>query len=244
MRDQVSKLKESITIGIVNNKYDTCDSHETVASYDLKEIISIMPRIIFAHPESLVSDKRALKLLKAKKCQTCVSAIVVDEAHLVIDWEKFRPAYGKLGILANIFPHTPIVAMTATATYDMQCKIIESLGMNCPQIVKTNPDRPNIYFSCKKRGNSAEEKLAPILDNLVAELDSLGLNTPFTLVYGTLEVVSECFLYVSSKLGKNSIILLGHSAFLLTDFLTNIMPMFLNIKDMTLWMDSYQVTLS
>ena len=92
--------------------------------------------------------------------------------------------------------------MTATATYDTQCKIIESLCMSRPQIVKTNPDRPNIYFSCKKRGNSGEEKLAPILDNLVAKLDSLGLNTPFTLVYGTLEVVSECFLYVSSKLGK------------------------------------------
>jgi hypothetical protein len=92
--------------------------------------------------------------------------------------------------------------MTATTTYDTQCKIIESLCMSRPQIVKTNPDRPNIYFCCKKRGNSGEEKLAPILDNLVAELDSLGLNTPFTLVYGTLEVVSECFLYVSSKLGK------------------------------------------
>jgi ATP-dependent DNA helicase RecQ len=86
MHDQVSKLKESITVSIVKNKYDTCDSCETGASYDLKEIISNMPRIIFAHPESLVSDKRALKLLKAKKCQTCVSAIVVDEAHLVIDW--------------------------------------------------------------------------------------------------------------------------------------------------------------
>ncbi|CAB3987770.1 DNA helicase [Paramuricea clavata] len=115
--------------------------------------------------------------------------------------EKLRLAYGKLGILANIFPHTPIVAMTATATYDTQCKIIESLGMNRPQIVKTNPDRPNIYFSCKKRGNSGEEKLSPILDNLVAELDPPGLNTPFTLVYGTLEVVSECLLYVSMAFG-------------------------------------------
>lgn len=116
--------------------------------------------------------------------------------------DKFRPAYGKLGILANVFPNVPVVAMTATATQDMQKKIIESLGMTCPQIVKANPDRPNIYLSCKKRGNSGEERLAAILDPLAVELETLHLNTPLTLVYGTLEVVSESFHYLSIKLGK------------------------------------------
>ena len=65
--------------------------------------------------------------------------------------EKFRPAYGHLGILANVFPNVPIVAMTATATEDTQAKIIESIGLDNPTIVKVNPDRPNIYFSCQKK---------------------------------------------------------------------------------------------
>lgn len=86
IRDQVSKLQNYISVGIVKNKYDTSDSHETALSHDLEEVIENMPRIVFAHPESLVGDKRALRLLKSKKCQDCVSAIVVDEAHLVINW--------------------------------------------------------------------------------------------------------------------------------------------------------------
>ena len=86
MRDQVSKLQEKISVGILKNKFDTSDLRETITSYDLEKISGNMPRIIFAHPESLVSDKRAFKLLKLKKWQDCVSAIVVDEAHLAIDW--------------------------------------------------------------------------------------------------------------------------------------------------------------
>ena len=80
--------------------------------------------------------------------------------------------------MANIFPNDPVVAMTATATKDMQEKIIESLGINCPKIGKANPDWPNIYLSGQKRGNLGGEKLAPILNDLVTELDTLGLKTP------------------------------------------------------------------
>ena len=87
MRDQVSKQHDKISLAILKNKYDTSVSHGT-KNYDLGEIVDIksMPRIVFAHPESLVNDKKALKLLKSKKWEASVSAIVVDEAHLVIDW--------------------------------------------------------------------------------------------------------------------------------------------------------------
>ena len=54
--------------------------------------------------------------------------------------KEFRPAYGNLGLLSNVFPNVPIVAMTATATENMQLKIVENLGMDCPQIIKANPD--------------------------------------------------------------------------------------------------------
>ena len=87
--------------------------------------------------------------------------------------KKFRPAYGNLGLLSNVFPNVPIVVMTATATENMQLKIVENLGMDCPQIIKANPDRPNIYLSCERRGNSKEKRLASILDPLAVELDSL-----------------------------------------------------------------------
>ena len=85
MRDQVSKLQDKISVAILKNKYKISDLY-AAKSYDLEELVDSMPRIIFAHPESLVNDRRSLKLLKSKKWQVSVSAIVVDEAHLVIDW--------------------------------------------------------------------------------------------------------------------------------------------------------------
>ena len=76
MRDQVSKLQ------------DNSSDLYAAKSYDLEELVDTMLRIIFAYPESLVNDTRAIKLLKSKKWQASVSAVVVDvdEAHLVIDW--------------------------------------------------------------------------------------------------------------------------------------------------------------
>ena len=123
--------------------------------------------------------------------------------------KEFRPAYGNLGLLSNVFPNVPIVAMTATATENMQLKIVENLGMDCPQIIKANPDQPNIYLSCERRGNSKEKQLASILDPLAVELETLYLNTPLTLVYGTLEVVSESYHYLSMKLGHKQYYPLG-----------------------------------
>ena len=93
--------------------------------------------------------------------------------------------------------------MTATATVDMQPKIIESIGLEYPVIIKSNPDRPNIYFSCQRRANSGDEKLSSILDPLVNELKNRRLGTLLTLVYESLEIVSDCFLYLSTKLGKH-----------------------------------------
>ena len=39
-------------------------------------------QLIFAHPEALVGNKNVIKLLKTAE----LKAIVVDEAHLVVDW--------------------------------------------------------------------------------------------------------------------------------------------------------------
>lgn len=93
--------------------------------------------------------------------------------------------------------------MTSTATIDMQAKNIESISLDCPVIIKANPDRPNIWFSCQRRANSGDEKLSSILDPLVDELKNRRLDTPLTLEYGSLEIVSDCFLYLSTKLGKH-----------------------------------------
>ena len=43
-------------------------------------------QLIYAHPEALVENKEVMKLLKTTEFQRRVPAIVVDEAHLVVEW--------------------------------------------------------------------------------------------------------------------------------------------------------------
>ena len=54
--------------------------------------------------------------------------------------KDFRPSYGKLGILRNIFPKVPLLVMTATATKRPGRDIIECLGMFKPAEVIGNPN--------------------------------------------------------------------------------------------------------
>lgn len=90
MRDQVSKLREVIDVAVVKSSDDMSGSNlqdpvDIFCNCDLEEATGRIPQIIFAHPEVLV-DKKARSYLKSNNFQETVAAIVIDEAHLVVDW--------------------------------------------------------------------------------------------------------------------------------------------------------------
>ena len=60
--------------------------------------------------------------------------------------KDFQPAYTKLNLLGTFMPHTPILAMTATATAHYRNEIKRSLGMQNVLNVEANPDRENIFY--------------------------------------------------------------------------------------------------
>ena len=115
----------------------------------------------------------------------------------------FRPAYGKIGFLTNLFPLVPVVALTGTATSVTKCSIVETLGLSNPKIVESNPNRANIYYASHTRPDRGDEKLDSILEPIVAELKAYKVKMPLTLIYGSLETISDCFLYFSTKMGKD-----------------------------------------
>ena len=115
----------------------------------------------------------------------------------------FRPAYGKIGFLTNLFPLVPVVALTGTATSATKCSIVETLGLSNPKIVEGNPNRANIYYASHTRPDRGDEKLDSILKPIVAELKAYKVKMPLTLIYGSLETISDCFLYFSTKMGKD-----------------------------------------
>ena len=57
----------------------------------------------------------------------------------------FRPDYGKLDILASLFPNKSFIALTATAPVAYQNAIIEHFAMQNPLRVLENPNRSNNF---------------------------------------------------------------------------------------------------
>jgi len=89
-----------------------------------------------------------------------ISLIAVDEAHCISQWgHDFRPDYLKIAFLHELFPDVPILALTATATPQVQEDIISQLQLSKPHIYKDSFDRQNILYSISYSENKAKDTL-------------------------------------------------------------------------------------
>ena len=89
--DQVTKLKQSglkacILKGdhVEGEEEERKEEQEGLALSAIENLKEF--QLIFAHPEALVGNKNVIKLLKTAEFKNRMKAIVVDEAHLVVDW--------------------------------------------------------------------------------------------------------------------------------------------------------------
>lgn len=115
-------------------------------------------KLLYVAPERF-ADPHFLQVLH----QTRVSLFAIDEAHCISQWgHSFRPDYRQLSILKKNFPNSPIVALTATATRDVERDILAELAMKDPQVARASFDRPNLSFHVQARTN-AEGQLRSFL---------------------------------------------------------------------------------
>ena len=116
--------------------------------------------------------------------------------------KRFRPAYGKLDVLSNLFPIVLHVALTATATRATQEFIKDSLKLDEAVVIEANHDRKNIFYESKVRPSSGEEKMTAVLEPLAKELLEKKISVPLTIVYGSLAACADTFMYFSQFLAK------------------------------------------
>lgn len=182
MLDQVKQLKsmgfkDVIAFNSFMNHSDKQEAFKNLNNY----------KLIFVSPEMLQNPNFFKQLLTIR-----VSLFVVDEAHCISQWgHEFRPDYLKLKEIIKELDWPTVLALSATATPEVQKDIEQQLG--CQSMVKHihQMDRENISFSVEHVANYQEK-----LDYIVPLLKRLPVPT---MVYFTSRHWTE---KVSQELAK------------------------------------------
>jgi ATP-dependent DNA helicase RecQ len=93
-----------------------------------------------------------------------INLIAVDEAHCISQWGyDFRPAYLHIAAIRTHFPKIPVLALTASATPEVQIDIqTQLLFGKTSNTFQQSFERPNLSYSAFKT-SSRQEKLISIL---------------------------------------------------------------------------------
>jgi len=131
---------------------------------DMKEILKGNHKVIYTTPEYLVTET-AQNFFKELIKKDGLSLFAIDESHCISSWgHDFREEYLELSCMRKKFPQIPMVALTATATPNVENDISHYLEMNDPIIIKSSFDRPNLYISLKPKNKNILEDLKPIIN--------------------------------------------------------------------------------
>ena len=165
MKDQVDKLEDAGLEAAQLNSALTTEEREE----NLEQIQSEQSDFIFVTPERFTKQEFLADLRKRD-----VNFVVIDEAHCISEWgHDFRPAYLSLGAAVKTLGAPPVLALTATATPEVQADIEKQLDLGKLCVVRTGIYRPNLHFEVKRVTNEREKHEALI--RMLNEHDGAGI---------------------------------------------------------------------
>lgn len=154
MKDQVDNLKKK---GILAAAIYSGMSRRQIVQ-TLKNLAHGPYKILYVSPERLETQ-----LFSEYLPALDVRLIAVDEAHCISQWGyDFRPSYLKIIQLREELPGVPILALTASATPDVQEDICEKLGFRKKNIIRQSFERKNLSYSSV----AVDAKLTKLIDIL------------------------------------------------------------------------------
>jgi len=113
-------------------------------------------RFLYVSPERLSSDTFMIQLANMP-----VSMIAIDEAHCISQWGyDFRPSYLNIFKVRELFPEAPVIALTASATPEVQIDICDKLIFKKGhQKFLKSFSRPNLSYIIRNDENKYEKVL-------------------------------------------------------------------------------------
>jgi ATP-dependent DNA helicase RecQ len=152
MKDQVENLKKrDIPALLIHSGMKRIDVVQTLknASHDYFKFLYVSP------------ERLETSLFNEYLPGLNVNLIAVDEAHCISQWGyDFRPSYLRIAELRKELPDIPVLALTASATPDVQTDIKEKLEFKSHNTFQQSFERKNLSYSVFK----VDSKLAKLVD--------------------------------------------------------------------------------
>lgn len=176
MKDQVDALlKKGIAATFINSSLSA-----ELRRRRYQEIASGIWSLLYVTPERF----RKPEFLEAVR-QRNVRLLAIDEAHCISEWgHDFRPDYSRLSEFRETLGFPTMLALTATATPDVQSDIIRQLGLKPSEcrVFHEGIGRPNLELRIEEVWGR-DEKLAQIVSRI---------QTPFVNDSTTRLATTEC----------------------------------------------------
>ena len=154
MKDQVQNLQ--------NKGISATAIHSGMNEHEVNEVLDNLSegkyKFLYVSPERLetIRFKNILSSLN-------ICLLAIDEAHCISQWgHDFRPSYRKIKNLRFSLGDVPVIALTASATPDVQKDICYQLYFKNHKIFQQSFERPNLSYSVL-RPEARENKLIDIL---------------------------------------------------------------------------------
>ncbi len=159
MQDQVDTLRrKNIPASFINSTVSRADREKR-----LEQFIKGSIKLLYVTPERFRIPEFVERIKAAN-----VSLLAVDEAHCISEWgHDFRPDYSRIGEFRELLGNPLTVALTATATHEVQEDIVRKLHIdkNEMKLYHQGIERPNLRLAAADVFDE-KEKLKEIINVL------------------------------------------------------------------------------
>ena len=167
MTDQLKSLEKSGIDGI--NFVNASVKNRNELKFRYSEIEQAASLFLFTEAEHLRNEEFQLLLESLPANQVYAAGFVIDEAHCISEWgHDFRPGYHNLGEISKKIlkqkriGNVPVMALSATAGYNVQTDILAELFIDEENVVIPDFEPAKLKFKVVDVSSNAIEPNMPI----------------------------------------------------------------------------------